>query len=76
MSGCDRMTTPLGTNGLSFVFDFFIYIIATNACCVVWFLFYLVHFILFIFTALASIFIHVIIHILDMDLCLHTPRIS
>jgi hypothetical protein len=68
------MATPLGTNGLSFAFDFFL--IATNACCVVWFLFYLVYFILFIYIVLASMFVHVIIHILDIDLWLHTPRIS
>jgi len=44
MSGCDRMTTPLGTNGLRFVFDFFNKLLQM---LVVLFGFYFIWFILF-----------------------------
>ena len=65
------MATPLGTKT-----KLCLYLLKLLQMLVVLFGFFLFFFILFIVTALASIFIHVIIHILDMDLCLHTPRIS
>jgi hypothetical protein len=49
--GCDRMTTPLGTLGLSFVF-----------CLIIAFFFCVDLFIFPAFTALACIFFYVVMH--------------